>query len=215
VSQGTPRSVNWERELAREDDGGWHHNVLVAAIEHFGRDGLLNASVTAIAADLGIPAADIVKEFGSKHDLYMAAVDMDSKLMFSTALDIIGPDMHGDWGQLFLTLRGQLDQRPLIHRAFKGDDLSTTDRLVILPTEARVQSILTNWLVRAQIRGDIRDDIDAAVVIDGLATVMIALLIATLQLGDVAVAHARAAGVMAVIDAVLHVPACGGKHTAR
>lgn len=48
-------------------------DLLLAAIERFGRDGYEGASTRAIASDAGKPMSAITYHFGSKHGLYLAA----------------------------------------------------------------------------------------------------------------------------------------------
>jgi hypothetical protein len=126
------------------------------------------------------------------------------------ASEAIGPDFVSDWTSLFATLIGAVDDHPLARRVLSGGEGTGADRLLVLPAEARLRDLLADRLQMAQSRGLVRTDIQPVVMADGLTTLLIALLIAALQTGGGAVGNDRVRGVIAVLDASLHVlPSAG------
>jgi hypothetical protein len=82
-----------------------------------------------------------------------------------------------------------------------GLEPETIGRLVSIPTLSELRRGLGDLLAEGQRAGEVRPDIDPVTVADGLVTMVLALLIATLQTGG---PPERAEGVMAVLDAALH-----------
>lgn len=61
--------------------------ILAAAAELFGREGPESATVRAIAARAGVSHALVHRYFGSKHDVYLAALRQDESVILSAAAE--------------------------------------------------------------------------------------------------------------------------------
>ena len=181
--------------------------LIEAAIGRFARDGFRCASVSDVARDVGIAPASVYGYFPSKRELFLAALDADSEALIERAIEAIGPDFVSDWALLFTTLFASMDAHPLARRVLMGEEGTTADRLLVLPAEARMHDLLVDRLRLAQSRGQVRTDVDPEVMVDGLTTLLMALLIAALQTGGGAIVNARTQGVIAVLNASLHIPA--------
>jgi AcrR family transcriptional regulator len=79
--------------------------ILEAARRRFAAEGFRKATIRAIAADAGIDPAMVMRYYGSKDDLFAAAVNVDLDLPDLTAAD---PDAIGEaLTRRFLTLWGR------------------------------------------------------------------------------------------------------------
>lgn len=180
--------------------------LLEAAILRFAQDGSRGASVSDIARDVGITPGSVYAYFPNKQDLFLAALDHDAERLIQRAIEAIGPDFVSDWTALFTALTVAIDDHPLARRVLLGGEGTSADRLLVLPAEARLHDLLVDRLRSAQARGLVRADIEPGTMVDGLTTILIALLIVSLQTGGGAVDDQRALGVVAVLDASLHTP---------
>jgi AcrR family transcriptional regulator len=184
--------------------------LLDAAILRFAKDGSRGASVSDVARDVGLTPGSVYAHFQSKQELFLAALDADAERFMHRAIEAIGPDFVSDWTALFATLIVAIDDHPLVRRVLSGGEGMAADRLLVLPAEARLRDRLADRLRQAQAQSLVRDDIEPRVMADGLTTLLIALLIAALQTGGGAVDNDRVHGVIAVLDAALHVAPSGG-----
>jgi AcrR family transcriptional regulator len=163
--------------------------------------------VSDVARDVGIAPASVYGYFPNKRELFLAALDADCEALMERAIEVIGPDFVSDWELLFTTLLAAMDEHPLARRSLTGEEGTVADRLLRLPAEERMRDLLVHRLRLAQSRGQVRTDVDPEVMVDGLTTLLHALLIAAMQTGGGAIVDARARGVIAVVRASLHVPA--------
>jgi hypothetical protein len=122
-------------------------------------------------------------------------------------------EADGDWRGVFDRLLRAIGDHPLTRRILAGEEGKTGDRLLVLPAEAAARAGLAKALRARQRTGQVRDDIDPDAAATGLSTLVMAVLIAILQTGGV-VDDERAAGVLAVLDAAIRVPAATGGLTA-
>jgi AcrR family transcriptional regulator len=157
--------------------------LIDAAIRRFGQDGSRGASVSDVARDVGITPGSVYAYFPSKQELFLAALDADAECLIERAIEVIGPEFVSDWALLFTTLLSALDEHPLARRVLLGEEGTAADRLLVLPAEARLHDLLVERLRVAQGRGLVRSDVDPEIMIDGLTTLLMALLIAALQTG--------------------------------
>jgi AcrR family transcriptional regulator len=67
--------------------------ILAAARTRFAAEGYSSASVRAIARDVGVDAALVVRYFGSKAGLFAAATDIDLRI---PDLSDVSPEEHGE-----------------------------------------------------------------------------------------------------------------------
>jgi AcrR family transcriptional regulator len=182
------------------------HALLDAAILRFAQDGFRGASVSDIARDVGITPGSVYAYFPNKQDLFLAALDDDAERLIQRAIEAISPDFVSDWTALFTALTVAIDDHPLAKRVLLGGEGTNADRILVLPAEARLHDLLVDRLRSAQSRGLVRADIEPNIMVDGLTTILIALLIASLQTAGGAIDRQRALGVVAVLDASLHAP---------
>lgn len=184
--------------------------LLDQAIARFASVGYQAASVADIGREAGMSTTAAYVYFPSKEELFAAAVDADAEGLIRDALpNVLDGRFDGDWQDLFLRLLGALDGHPLARRVLAGEEGKTADRLFVLPAEAALRAGLADALRAGQRTGDVRADIDPHVAAVGLETIVIAVLIATLQSGGTADAE-RTTGVLAVLDAAIRIPAASG-----
>jgi AcrR family transcriptional regulator len=176
--------------------------LLASAIRRFALDGYKGVTLTDVARDVGISPAAVYAYFAGKDALFAAAVDADAAGLIDLALsEVMGQHFRLDWAGLLGRLLGALPDHPLARRVLAGLEPETIGRLVEIPALNELRRGLGALLAEGQRVGDVRPDIDPVTVADGLVTMVLALLIATLQTGG---PPERADGVMAVLDAALH-----------
>jgi AcrR family transcriptional regulator len=176
--------------------------LLASAIRRFALDGYKGVTLTDVARDVGISPAAVYAYFTGKDALFAAAVDADAAGLIDLALsEVMGQHFRLDWAGLLGRLLGALPDHPLARRVLAGLEPETIGRLVEIPALNELRRGLGALLAEGQREGDVRPDIDPVTVADGLVTMVLALLIATLQTGG---PPERADGVMAVLDAALH-----------
>src|SRR5260370_38436231 len=69
-------------------------DILAAARSRFGSDGYERTTLRAVAADVGVDAALVIRYFGSKQDLFAAASDFRIEI----------PDLYGEASEEISTL---------------------------------------------------------------------------------------------------------------
>jgi AcrR family transcriptional regulator len=180
-------------------------SLVARAIRRFALDGYKGVTLTDVARDVGISPAAVYAYFPGKEALFTAAVDADAAGLIDLALtEITDQHFRLDWAGLIGRLLGALPDHPLARRVLAGLEPETIGRLISIPALTELREGLGRLLAEGQQDGDVRSDIDPVVVADGLVTLVLALLIATLQTGGPA--EGRAGGVMAVLDAALQGP---------
>lgn len=176
------------------------------AIRRFARDGFRGTSVSDIARDARLTPAAVYAYFENKEALFRAAVDADAAGLIDQALpDIALGTFEHDWSGLIAALLGAMDRHPLARRVLSGLEPDHTARLVDIPSLADLRAGIADQLRAGQREGDVRDDVDPAVLAAGLETVVLAILIAVLQTG-VPIVGERTAGVVALLDAAIRAP---------
>lgn len=182
-------------------------SLLAAAVRRFAADGRRAVALADVARDVGVSPAAVYSYFPGKEALFEAAVDSDAAGLVEVALDFVtAGHLSGDLAELLQVLLDALPEHPLASRVLAGLEPDSTGRLMEIPALSGLRQALTSLLAVEQARGAVRDDIDSAMVADGLQTVVLALLMGALQTPEMDHDH-RAAGVMALLDAALHVPA--------
>ena len=150
-------------------------DILHAAIVRFGRDGFRGTSVADIARDAGVSGTAAYAYFDNKKALFLAALDEDAASAVSEGMAIV------------------------------FDEPDVLDRVVDLPALAELRKAVAARLTAEQLDGQIRADIDPAVVGAGIVSIILSLLMTLTQLG----VHAptdQAADVVAVFEAALNPP---------
>lgn len=183
--------------------------LLERAIERFAIDGFRQTSVSAVARAAGITPGAAYAYFPNKAALFAAAVDADTAALVAeatTPLRDLGP--RDRLLGLVLGLIGGLDRHPLARRVLAGQEPDVVGRLLELPALAALRAENTSVLTRGQGAGLVRADVDPAVLALGLETVVLALLMAQLQVSDrdEGMEAARRAAVITVLDAAVAPP---------
>jgi AcrR family transcriptional regulator len=204
---GSAARTSTTRRAARERKGDrTRRRVLEHAIRRFAADGFRRTSVSDIARDAGITPATTYGYFAGKAALFDAAVDADADAMIHQARgEMSGPTVRDRWLPWLTNLISALDEHPLAGRVLAGKEPKQVARLVDLPALRSVREELAADLVRGQATGEIRADVDAAALAQGIETIVLSTLIAWVQVAP----HddTRAVGYLTVLDAALRAPA--------
>lgn len=174
--------------------------LLDQAVRRFAADGFRRTSVADVARDAGVTPAAAYAYFTGKETLFQAAVDADAHALIVEATRLLG-SVANSWARVVDTVIGLLDGHPLARRVLEGHEPEVIGRLLDLPALLDLRSQMAEELAAGQEAGTIRRDIDAKVVAAGLETLVLTLIIATLQAGEVDVE--RKLGVLAVLEAAL------------
>ena len=176
--------------------------ILDAAIVRFGRDGFRATSVADIARDAGVGGTVAYAYFPGKEALFLAAVDEDAAGVIEEGLRSI-EDTLVDWHQVLMaTLVGAVDRHPLAKRLLAGLEPEVTDRVLDIPALAQLRVAVADRLRREQAAGAIRRDIDPVAVGNGIVTLVLSLLMSTVQVGGEAVGR-FGSDVVAVFEAAI------------
>jgi AcrR family transcriptional regulator len=178
--------------------------VLEAAIERFARDGYRGASVAEIARDARLSGTAAYVYFPNKEALFLAAVDEDAAAVIEEGLSSLTDDLDLDrWQQvLIFALLEAIGRHPLARRVLAGLEPEFTVRLLSIPALEQLRRVSAERLRRQQRSGQVRLDIDAAQMADGMVTIILSLLMSLLQTGTDAAA-VLGPGVAAVMEAAL------------
>lgn len=152
--------------------------VLDAAIKHFAAVGFEQASVPAIAQDIGITHSTIYQHFGRKEELFRAAVDAD----LGALMEEVGPllDRAAPAPRRLTALLGGLvtltTSHPLARRVLANLDGEQAEALRDLPALRALQRRLEVAIRAGQTDGSLRPDLRPNVAADGLLTISLALV---------------------------------------
>ena len=181
--------------------------ILDAAIARFGRDGYRATSVADIARDAGVGGTLAYAYFPGKEALFLAAVDEDAAAVINEGVTTVleGGDIQ-DWRQLLLvTLVQALQGHPLARRLLSGLEPEVTERVLEIPALEELRKACGERLRAEQLAGAVRSDVDPTVMANGIVAMVLALLMAVMQIGPGAAA-AYGADVAAVFEAALNPP---------
>ena len=181
--------------------------VLEAAIARFGRDGYRGTSVAEIARDARLSGTAVYVYFPNKEALFVAAVDEDAAAVIDEGLSTLTDDTDLDrWRRsLIFTLLSAVERHPLARRVLSGLEPEFTVRLLSIPALEQLRKAFGERLRAQQLSGDVRPDIDAQSVANGLVTIVISLLMSLLQTGSDP-ATLLGLDVAAVVEAALSAP---------
>ncbi len=182
-------------------------DILHAAIVRFGRDGFRGTSVADIARDAGVSGTAAYAYFDNKKALFLAALDEDAASAISEGMAIVFDESVGHrWRQgLLVSLVEAVSRHPLARRVLANHEPDVLDRVVDLPALAELRKAVAARLTAEQFDGQIRADIDPAVVGAGIVSIILSLLMTLTQLGEHAPTD-QAADVVAVFEAALDPP---------
>src|SRR5947207_3638745 len=159
--------------------------LLEAAIARFGRDGYRGTSVAEIARDARLSGTAAYAYFPNKEALFVAAVDEDAAAVIEEGLSSLVDDPDIDhWRRaLMTTLLSAVERHPLARRVLMGLEPDFTVRLLGIPALEQLRKESGERLRAQQLAGDVRHDIDAQQIANGLVTVVLSLLMSLLQTG--------------------------------
>jgi len=180
--------------------------LLDAAIARFARDGYRGTSVAEIARDARLSGTAAYAYFPNKEALFVAAVDEDAAGVIDEALSTLtdADDIDLDkWRrELIFTLVGAVERHPLARRVLSGLEPEFTVRLLSIPALEQLRKEFGARLQAQQLSGDVRADIDAQSIANGLTTIVLSLLMSLLQMGTDPVTF-LGMDVAAVVEAAL------------
>src|SRR5437879_3373962 len=180
--------------------------LLDAAIVRFGRDGFRGTSVAEIARDARLSGTAAYAYFPNKEALFVAAVDEDAAGVIDEALSTLtdADDIDLDkWRrELIFTLVGAVERHPLARRILSGLEPEFTVRLLSIPALEQLRKEFGARLQAQQLSGEVRADIDAQSIANGLTTIVLSLLMSLLQMGTDPVTF-LGMDVAAVVEAAL------------
>ncbi len=179
--------------------------ILDAAVQRFGRDGYRQTSIADIARDAGVGGSVAYSYFPNKTALFLAALDEDTTALINDGLAqlIAMPDSRTWRDSLLATLLGALQSRPLVRRVLSGLEPDATERVIDLPALMALRQAVVDRITADQASGIIRADIDPVRIGNGATTVILTVLMATMQFGIVA-AQPHASDIWALFDAALN-----------
>ena len=181
--------------------------LLDAAIARFGREGYRATSVADIARDARLSGTAAYAYFPNKEALFVAAVDEDAAGVIVEGLASVIDEKGADqWREtLIFTLLDALDRHPLARRVLAGLEPEFTVRLLDIPALEQLRKASCERIRAQQLAGDVRPDVDARQIANGLVTIVLSLLMSLIQTGnDPATLLGR--DVAAVVEAALSPP---------
>lgn len=160
--------------------------LLDAARDRFARDGYRRSSVADISRDAGVGGTTAYVHFANKETLFFAAVDADLTALFeefTAALVGLDPDDHVA-ERLLPAVLATVDSHPLARRLLAGLEPEFTARVLEADAFGALRGRVAELLHVAQDEGDVRPDVDAADLADGLVAAVVAVAMASVQIGD-------------------------------
>lgn len=160
--------------------------LLDAARDRFARDGYRRSSVADISRDAGVGGTTAYVYFANKEALFFAAVDADLTALFeefTAALVGLDPGDHVA-ERLLPAVLATVDSHPLARRLLAGLEPEFTARVLEADAFGALRSRVAELLQGAQEAGEVRPDADAADLADGLVASVVAVAMASVQIGD-------------------------------
>jgi AcrR family transcriptional regulator len=189
--------------------------ILDAAIARFGRDGYRATSVANIARAAGVSGTAAYAYFDGKEALFLAAVDEDTAGVVQQGLATVAASTSDSWRQsLFFTLSEAVETHPLAKRLLAGLEPEVTGRVLQIPALEELRKVCIERLRTDQAAGTVRPEIDPVTVGNGVVAIVLALLMAVVQVGPAA-AVTYGDDVAAVFDAALLQPPTLGRAPGR
>ena len=177
--------------------------ILEAAVERFGQNGFRPTSVAAIAREAGVSAAAPFDYWPSKEALFDAAVDHDAHAVIADLLGGVGESSElAVWLALTNRLMAVLEHHPLARRVLAGQEPEVIDRVLDLPSLREFNAQIEADIAAGQASGEVRADVDAKEMADGLEAIVLSLLMGYLQ-ARVDMESRWAIGALSVVNAAL------------
>jgi AcrR family transcriptional regulator len=145
--------------------------------------------------------------FPNKEALFFAAVDEDAAGVIEEGLVTVAEvaDLPRWYDKLIFTLIAALEHHPLARRLLAGLEPEFTVRVLDTPALQDLRLACTELLREGQAGGTVRPDIDSVSVGNGIIALILSVLMAVTQLGNVP-ASAYSHDVAAVFEAALTAP---------
>jgi AcrR family transcriptional regulator len=181
--------------------------LLELAVRRFANEGYRATSVSAIAREAGISQATVYAYFDSKEALFEAAVDVDAADLIAEARAAVDDDLPlaTRIPRLLVSFREQVAHHPLARRVLAGQEPEVIGRVADLPALREITAQFAERLAQAQTAGELRADVDVDELAIGIETVVLALLMAIVQV-PAAEADQRESAVLTVFQALLSPP---------
>ena len=180
--------------------------LLEIAVARFAVDGFRRTSVSDIARDADLTPAAVYAYFAGKEALFQAAVDADaSALIDDSRTEVENLAMREGVGAMVSVLLRRVVDHPLAERVLLGKEPDVIGRLLDLPSLRTLTDDVTAQIVVAQTEGEVRTDIDPRLIAEGLESIVISVLMSSLQ-ASVSPESRRADATRAVLDAALRPP---------
>ena len=177
--------------------------VLEIAVQRFAVDGFRRTSVSDIARDADLTPAAVYAYFAGKEALFQAAVDADaSALIDDSRTEVENLSMREGVGAMVSVLLRRVVDHPLAERVLLGKEPDVIGRLLDLPSLRTLTDDVTAQIVVAQSEGEVRADVDPRLIAEGLESIVISVLMSSLQ-ASVSPESRRADATRAVLDAAL------------
>ena len=181
--------------------------LLELAIERFGTKGFRATSVSEIARAAELTQAAAYAYFDNKEALFRAAVDADASGLIEHVTDQVRDlPVNQLIPSVIVHAVLALEEHPLAKRILSGAEPDEIPRLIDLPALSQLAGMLSEALADGQTRGEVRADLDPAVLGPGLESLIMGLLFsAVLSAGDAQPRHVL--GVVEAFDLMIRPPA--------
>ncbi len=180
--------------------------LLEIAVRRFADDGYRATSVSAVAREAGVSQAAVYAYFANKEALFDAAVDLDAAELIAGARAELDEDLPlvDLIPGLLLHLRLGVERHRLARRVLAGQEPEVIHRLADLPALQDITAELTRRLEAAGVEGVVDPTIDPATLALGVETVVLGLLMSSVQVpGE---ADRRVPAVLAVFQTLFRPP---------
>jgi len=177
--------------------------LLEIAVRRFARDGYRRTSVSDIAREAHLSPAAVYAYFPNKEALFEAAVDLDAgALIDRVRVAIEGTPVRDREAVILTELADKVTDHPLAARVLSGLEPEVIDRVLDLPSLREFNAQIASDIAAAQAAGEVRTDVDPALMADGFEAIVLTLLMGSLQ-ARVGIDSRLAIGALTVLDAAL------------
>jgi AcrR family transcriptional regulator len=161
--------------------------LIDAGIVRFAREGYRGTSVADICRDAGLSTTASYPYFANKETLFVAAVDEDVAALIADAVSLVAIELAPEhWGHTMMRgLVSRMDEHPLARRIVSGLEPEFTMRLLDIPALSELRKGVAELMRAHQVTGLVRSDVDPVQMANGLVVIVISLLMATMQTGEV------------------------------
>jgi AcrR family transcriptional regulator len=160
--------------------------LIAAGIVRFAREGYRGTSVADICRDAGLSTTASYPYFANKETLFVAAVDEDVAALIADAVSLVAIELAPEhWGHTMMRgLVSRMDEHPLARRIVSGLEPEFTMRLLDIPALSELRKGVAELMRAHQVTGLVRSDVDPVQMANGLVVIVISLLMATMQTGE-------------------------------